>query len=204
MTGPYVSGQTAASCGHYYPDVLRLRDEKKPDGQLVRIIDCTYCGRYEIPLDAKTLEKPLVHTLNEYGVEIGIREEELAEVRNRALRRFGRGTQSENRVAELLQDILEEAIHVKADAVELEYDDEGLIVTNIVGHIGMGDVIKDRQLSRALIALIVERAKLANKPRGEMEWNRGKEIYKIRVTEYDSFGETAYRLRVGHPKPKNA
>jgi hypothetical protein len=36
VPGPYFSGQQPSPCGHYYPDVLRLRDEKRQDGAFVR------------------------------------------------------------------------------------------------------------------------------------------------------------------------
>lgn len=84
MPGPYFSEQRASSCGHFYPDVLRLRDEKRPDGSYVRILDCTVCGRLELPLDPATLSPDLVHTLDRDGFFPGIQEEELAEVRRAA------------------------------------------------------------------------------------------------------------------------
>ena len=40
MAGPYFVGQQPSPCGHYYPEVLRLRDEKRKDGSLVRINRC--------------------------------------------------------------------------------------------------------------------------------------------------------------------
>ena len=88
MTGPYFAGQQSSSCGHYYPDVLRLRDEKRADGTLVRIIDCRYCGRKEVPLDPGTLDAALVRELNTTGWARGVREEEIADVRKQALERF--------------------------------------------------------------------------------------------------------------------
>jgi hypothetical protein len=88
MPGPYFPGQQPASCGHYHPDVLRLRDEKRSDGTLVRIIDCTYCGRYELQLDPRTLSRELVRKLNKKGLDVGIREEELSEIRKRELERL--------------------------------------------------------------------------------------------------------------------
>jgi hypothetical protein len=68
--------------------VLRLRDEKRSDGTLVRIIDCTYCGRYELQLDPRTLSRELVRKLNKKGLDVGIREEELSEIRKRELERL--------------------------------------------------------------------------------------------------------------------
>jgi hypothetical protein len=88
MTGPYFTGQQPSLCGHYYPDVLRLRDEKKEDGTFVRIIDCRYCGRDEFQLDPGALDKELVRKLNKKGLDAGVREEEISEVRKKALERL--------------------------------------------------------------------------------------------------------------------
>jgi hypothetical protein len=88
MTGPYFAGQQPSSCGHYYPDVLRLRDEKRADGTFVRITDCRYCGREAFPLDPGALDEALVRELNTKGWARGVREEEIADVRKKALERF--------------------------------------------------------------------------------------------------------------------
>jgi hypothetical protein len=88
MPGPYFIGQQPSSCGHYYPDVLRLRDEKREDGTFVRITDCRYCGRDEFQLDPVVLDKELVRKLNKKGLDTGVREEEIPEVRKKALERL--------------------------------------------------------------------------------------------------------------------
>lgn len=88
MPGPYFAGQQPFSCGHYYPDVLRLRDERRPDGTLVRIVDCRYCGQSALPLDVKTLDRALVRKLAQHGGEVAIREEELPAVRQQELAKF--------------------------------------------------------------------------------------------------------------------
>jgi hypothetical protein len=86
LLGPYFSGQQLYSCGHFYPDVLRLRDEQRSDGSCVRIVDCTVCGKLEYPLGPAILSPDLVHTLDRDGFLAGIKEEELAEVRRAAMR----------------------------------------------------------------------------------------------------------------------
>ena len=48
-TKPYFEGQASSECGHYYPDVLRVVD-KNIDDNWVRILDCIYCGRYNISI----------------------------------------------------------------------------------------------------------------------------------------------------------
>ena len=68
MTGPYFKGQQLSSCGHYYPNVLRLRDKKRKDGTFIRIIDCRYCGRYKIKLSPDELDEELVHELNKKNI----------------------------------------------------------------------------------------------------------------------------------------
>jgi hypothetical protein len=88
MFGPYFKGQQPSSCGHYYPDVLRLRDEKREDGTFVRIVDCRYCGRREFQLDARALDKALVRKLNKKGFDVGTREEEVSIVREKELKRL--------------------------------------------------------------------------------------------------------------------
>jgi len=64
MAGPYFPGQQPSPCGHYYPDVLRIRDEKRPDGTFVRITDCFFCGRIESTLDVRELDRALARKLN--------------------------------------------------------------------------------------------------------------------------------------------
>ena len=88
MPGPYFSGQQPSLCGHYYPDVLRLRDEKRQDGTFVRIMDCSYCGRYELQLDPQTLDQGIVRKLNKKGLDVGIKEDEISEVRKREMGRL--------------------------------------------------------------------------------------------------------------------
>jgi len=68
--------------------VLRLRDEKKPDGTFVRILDCKYCGRSELPLDLNTLNEELGRKLKRKGLDVGTREDEIAQVREKELERL--------------------------------------------------------------------------------------------------------------------
>jgi hypothetical protein len=88
MSGPYFDGQMPSTCGHYYPDVLRLRDEKKDDGKYVRVIDCAYCGQYEIELDLRSLSPAIAQKLRKKGYDIGIRERDVARKRKRKKRQF--------------------------------------------------------------------------------------------------------------------
>jgi hypothetical protein len=83
VTGPYFPDQQPSECGHYYPDVLRLRDERRADGSFVRLIDCSHCGRYELPLDLRELSAELRRTLQRTGRDIAIEDEEIATKRKK-------------------------------------------------------------------------------------------------------------------------
>jgi len=78
---------TPPSCGHTYPDVLRLRDEVRADGTFVRLTDCRYCGRAEIPFPASILAEELRRDLEATGSLPGIAEDEIEVVRQREERR---------------------------------------------------------------------------------------------------------------------
>lgn len=88
MPGPYFPGQLPSDCGHYYPDVLRARDEKRAKGKFVRIIDCVYCGRLERKLNRRSLAPELVRQLERNGVALGVEGQDLAKVRKREIARL--------------------------------------------------------------------------------------------------------------------
>ncbi|MBI5030125.1 MAG: hypothetical protein HZB51_06325 [Chloroflexi bacterium] len=104
---------------------------------------------------------------------------------------------------EKLQQILEEAAEGGADSIELEYAPEGLEISTLVGSTGIGNVLDDRMLAREIIGLIIDRAKLENKSRGVMNWILVGKPRNIIVEEYDSFGESAFRLILGKPRRKH-
>ena len=83
---PSARSWTPPSCGHRYPDVLRLRDEVRADGTFVRLTDCRHCGRAEIPFPAYILAEELRRELEATGSLAGIAEDEIAAVRQRAER----------------------------------------------------------------------------------------------------------------------
>ncbi len=85
---PSAASWTPPSCGHGYPDVLRLRDEVRADGMFVRITDCRHCGRAEIPFPASILAEELRLELEATGSLAGIAEEEIEAARQRAERRL--------------------------------------------------------------------------------------------------------------------
>jgi hypothetical protein len=87
---PTAASWTPPSCGHGYPDVLRLRDEVRADGTFVRLTDCRHCGRAAIPFPASILAAELRLELEATGVLAGIAEDEIEAVRQRAERRLHR------------------------------------------------------------------------------------------------------------------
>jgi hypothetical protein len=82
-----------------------------------------------------------------------------------------------------LTEILENALEVGADSVELEY--------NSGGHLEV--------CFMKLRASIVE---LKNKYRGRFPTTLGGTERRVKVEYYDSFGETAFRLKFSKPKRK--
>jgi hypothetical protein len=84
---PSAASWTPPSCGHGYPDVLRLRDEVRADGTFVRMTDCRHCGRAEISFPASILAEELRRELEATGSLAGIAEDEIEAVRQRAERR---------------------------------------------------------------------------------------------------------------------
>lgn len=48
--GPYFKGQQASPCGHYYPDVVRIKDWTR--GRISRrLLNCICCGGYLVPIE---------------------------------------------------------------------------------------------------------------------------------------------------------
>jgi hypothetical protein len=114
------------------------------------------------------------------------------------------GDDSKEKTLQKLQQMLEEAVSAGADSIELEYVAEGLEVMYVLGSTGSGDVIDDRVLASGIIRLIADRAKLARRSRGVMNWTLFGKQYNITVEEYDSFGESAFRLMFGKPRQKRS
>ena len=93
-----------------------------------------------------------------------------------------------------LWSLLEMAIERGADSIELEYVPEGLEVSYMSGNFGFGEVIADRGAIRRIIGELVAQAKLEHKGRGTFKWIREQKEYEVRAEEYESFGESAFRL----------
>ena len=99
-----------------------------------------------------------------------------------------------------LQKILEDALREGADAVELEYVDEGLEVCRMFGNTGLGNVLTDRELIGGIISAVVERAGLETRSRGKMHIDLLGEQRAVIVEEHESFGESSFRLILGEPR----
>jgi hypothetical protein len=88
MSGPYFKGQIPSDCGHYDPDVLRLRDEKRKGSTYVRVIHCAHCGLLEYPLHLEHLDNKLARKLKWKGKIENIKEEDVDTVRKERLAEF--------------------------------------------------------------------------------------------------------------------
>ena len=99
-----------------------------------------------------------------------------------------------NEARQKLQQIIEEAIDIGADSIELEYVDSGLEVCYMLGSSGVGTILADRMLESEIVELIISKAKLEDKSRGVMDWTYLGKRYHILVEEYESFGESAFKL----------
>ena len=88
MKGPYFNGQKSAECGHYFPDVLSEVDLKTRDGEYLRILNCKYCGRYEIPIDPMKWSRKLIEELDQKGFRLHINPREIPQIREKELKRI--------------------------------------------------------------------------------------------------------------------
>ncbi len=94
-----------------------------------------------------------------------------------------------------MQEIVDQAVDINADAVTIEFAKEGgLEVHFVVGYTGVGGILVDRTLEEAVMGLIHERAGLDEKPTGVTHWESHGQNFDIRVEEYENFGEIAYTL----------
>lgn len=106
------------------------------------------------------------------------------------------GRDSQTLAIKKMQEIVEQAVSISAETVTIEFAKEGgLEVLFGVGNMSVGGILVERRLEAAVMTLIHERAGLEKKPSGMMRWEFQGQDLKIRVDEYDSFGETAYKLK---------
>lgn len=99
-----------------------------------------------------------------------------------------------SKARQALQEILENAIEQRADAITLEYVHEGFEICFMRAHSGLGEILEDRELAGELVSMIVREAKLARKERGEMNVKLHGKTHTVLVRAYENFGEWAYEL----------
>jgi hypothetical protein len=90
--------------------------------------------------------------------------------------------------------VLGEAVKAGADSVELEWEGRDLAVYRFFGNTGLGSVPIPKELQSAVLEELVRRAGLTRKPKGKMRLALLGQEYEVFVKEYDSFGESAFRL----------
>jgi hypothetical protein len=93
---PYVKGQKAELCGHFLPDAMHLRDERRDDG-FVSVYHCANCGRYDVPLDVEAMSPEFSEPLLRDGKVVYVEEKDLKDTREKVLdvalgRRGGMGS----------------------------------------------------------------------------------------------------------------
>lgn len=94
-----------------------------------------------------------------------------------------------------IQEIIDQAIDIGASKVEIEFSNEsGLEVIFISGNIGIGEILVDKALESTVLELIYKRSGMEDATYGVLLWESHGHKYKIQVEEYNSFGETAFRL----------
>ncbi len=99
---------------------------------------------------------------------------------------------------------LESAIQAGVDSVGLEYEGRELTVFYQRGQMGLGAGSISEDLQQAVIGDIVKRAGLKRKTRGKMPVTLLGDEYEVVVEEYDSFGESAFDLRLKKMPEKQA
>jgi hypothetical protein len=95
---------------------------------------------------------------------------------------------------EKIQQIVDQAIDAKSDAVTIEFAKEGgLEVLFQFGSTSIGNIFVDQAHESAVMTLICDRSGLEESPCGVLHWESHGQNLEIQVEEYDSFGETALR-----------
>jgi len=109
---------------------------------------------------------------------------------------------SERAFHELVR-VLEVAAQAGADSVELEWEGRDLAVYQFFGNTGLGSVPIPEELQSAVLEEVVQRAGLRRKSKGRMLLTLNGEEYEVLVKEHDSFGESAFVLKLkkgGRPR----
>jgi hypothetical protein len=98
-------------------------------------------------------------------------------------------------VPERLDDILRNLLEMKGDKVTLEWVPEGVEVTTYRGSLGVGSVVP-RPLAGALMEEAASRVRRAERTARLFKARIGDRQVEFLATEYDSFGETAFEIKV--------
>jgi len=91
-----------------------------------------------------------------------------------------------------LAELLTKVIELGGDALEIEYRNGYEEITAMKGNLGIG-IGNIKSSSRQAVALRDELWSLRNRTK---RIEVGGTVYKARVSTFDSFGETAYRIKI--------
>jgi hypothetical protein len=112
---------------------------------------------------------------------------------------LGNHKMAEKAFHELLR-ILDDAVRVNADGIEIEWEGADLIVYYQFGNTGVGSACIPEDLQQSVIEELVQRAGLQRKSKGKMRVNLLGTDYEALVREYESFGESAFHLKLRKAK----
>ena len=106
-----------------------------------------------------------------------------------------RSNKSERAFRELVR-VLEDAVRAGADSVELEWEGRDLMAFQCLGHAAVGTGPFSRDLQSAVLEEVIQRAGLRRKSKGRMLLTLNGEEYEVLVKQYESFGESAFILKL--------
>lgn len=109
---------------------------------------------------------------------------------------------SENAAYHELARVLEPAVQAGVTSIGLEWKGRELMVFHQAGEVGLGAARIAKDLQQAVIEELVKRASPARKPKGKMHITLMGKEFEVVVEEYDSFGESAFNLRIREAKKK--
>lgn len=92
--------------------------------------------------------------------------------------------------------VLEAAAWTGVESIGLEWKGEDLMVFHESGGVGYGATKIAKQVQLDVIAEIVKRAQIGRTHKGNMRLRLLGQEYSVAVEEYDSFGESAYTLKL--------
>jgi len=96
----------------------------------------------------------------------------------------------------MLQRVVEEAWDDGAATIEFERVPEGLEITSFAGHTGIGTVLDDSELEKALFHVVDTNAELKQGDRGTIRVSIHGKTQTLGFEWYHSFGETCFRIHL--------